>query len=101
MTLGVGTTNELDVSGLGTALDDPGSITTGVGVVEVVPEGVAGAAASLVHPARPVKTIATRATANLLVIGRTPWAAVGSPCTIAAICDDLKPGFGMWTTSVS
>jgi len=76
MTLGVGRMNEL-VAAAFVALGDP-DVTTMVGAAVVdVPEGVAGAAASLVHPARPTDTIATRATANLLVIGRTPrplWA---------------------------
>ena len=75
MTLGVGTTNELDVSGLDVVLDDVGSTTTAEAVVEVaVPEGVPGAAVSLEHPARLANTTATRATAHLLVIGRTPLA---------------------------
>jgi hypothetical protein len=101
MTLGVGATNELDVSELGGALDDVGSTTTAEAVVEVaVPEGVPGAAVSLEHPARPANTATTRATAHLLVIGRTPLAAFSNPSTITATCSDEKPSFGMWTTDV-
>src|SRR6476620_3121364 len=76
MTLGVGTTNELDASGLGAALDDRGSTTTAVRVDEVaVPEGVPGAADSPEQPARPTNTAVMRATANFLAIGSTPLAA--------------------------
>ena len=43
-------------------------------------------------------TVDDQATANLLVIGRTPLAAGSNPSTISAIRDDLKPSFKMCTT---
>jgi hypothetical protein len=90
MTLGVGTTNELGVTAADVVLADPDvSMATATLAVEV-PEGVPGAAASLVQPARPTNTTVTRATANLLPIGRTPLAAVSNPSTIAATCGDEK-----------
>jgi hypothetical protein len=99
MTLGVGTTNELDTAGLDVVLDDVGSTTTAEAVVEVgAPEGVPGAAVSLEQPAMATNRAATEATANLLVIGRTPLAAGSNPSTISAIRDDLKPSFKMCTT---